>query len=84
MDIARIQILVLDDLVDAADTTVELLSMWGYDAVACYTGQPPSNPPVPIGLTWYSLISQCPGWMDLRSPGCSTNCPIADQSRSSP
>jgi CheY-like chemotaxis protein len=38
MDVARIQILVVDDLVDAADTTVELLSAWGYDAVACYTG----------------------------------------------
>jgi len=38
MDIARMHILVVDDLVDAADTTVELLSIWGYDAVACYTG----------------------------------------------
>lgn len=38
MDIARIHILVVDDMVDAADTTVELLSIWGYDAVACYSG----------------------------------------------
>jgi CheY-like chemotaxis protein len=38
MDVARIHILVVDDLVDAVDTTVELLSIWGYDAVACSTG----------------------------------------------
>jgi CheY-like chemotaxis protein len=38
MDVARIHILVVDDLVDAADTTVDLLSIWGYDALACYTG----------------------------------------------
>jgi CheY-like chemotaxis protein len=38
MDIARIHILVVDDMVDAADSTVELLSYWGYDAVACYSG----------------------------------------------
>jgi CheY-like chemotaxis protein len=38
MDVTRIHILVVDDLVDAADTTVELLGIWGYDAVACYTG----------------------------------------------
>jgi CheY-like chemotaxis protein len=38
MDIGRPHILVVDDLADAADTTVELLSLWGYDAVACYDG----------------------------------------------
>jgi CheY-like chemotaxis protein len=38
MDIARIYILVVDDLVDTADTTVELLSIWGYNAIACYSG----------------------------------------------
>ena len=38
MDGARLRILVVDDYVDAADSTVELLSMWGYDAVACYNG----------------------------------------------
>jgi CheY-like chemotaxis protein len=38
MDIARLHIIVVDDLVDAADSTVELLSIWGYDAIACYSG----------------------------------------------
>jgi CheY-like chemotaxis protein len=38
MDVARNHILVVDDLADAADTTVELLSIWGYDAIACYSG----------------------------------------------
>lgn len=38
MDIARNHILVVDDLADTADTTVELLSLWGYDAIACYSG----------------------------------------------
>jgi CheY-like chemotaxis protein len=38
MDIEQIYILVVDDLVDAADTTVELLSIWGYEAIACYSG----------------------------------------------
>jgi len=30
--------MVVDDHVDAADSTVELLSIWGYDAIACYSG----------------------------------------------
>jgi CheY-like chemotaxis protein len=34
----RIHILVVDDLRDAADSIVDLLSIWGYDAVACYSG----------------------------------------------
>ena len=38
MDVARVHILVVDDLVDGADTTAELLSLWGYDAIARYTG----------------------------------------------
>ena len=38
MDVAGTHILVVDDYVDAADSTVELLSMWGYDAIACYSG----------------------------------------------
>ena len=38
MDPARLHILVVDDVVDAADSTVELLSLWGYDALACYCG----------------------------------------------
>jgi chemosensory pili system protein ChpA (sensor histidine kinase/response regulator) len=38
MDFEQIYILVVDDLVDSADTTVELLSIWGYEAIACYTG----------------------------------------------
>jgi len=37
MHIARLHIIVVDDLVDAADSTVELLSIWGYDAIACYS-----------------------------------------------
>ena len=39
MSFARIHILVVDDLIDSADTTVELLSIWGYDALACYSGE---------------------------------------------
>jgi CheY-like chemotaxis protein len=38
MQLAQNRILVVDDLADAADTTVELLSIWGYDAIACYSG----------------------------------------------
>jgi CheY-like chemotaxis protein len=38
MDVARIHVLVVDDLADAADSTVELLSIWGYEAIACYSG----------------------------------------------
>jgi hypothetical protein len=35
---ARNHILVVDDLVDAADSTVELISVWGYDPLACCRG----------------------------------------------
>jgi CheY-like chemotaxis protein len=38
MAIARSHILVVDDLNDAADSMVDLLSIWGYDATACYDG----------------------------------------------
>jgi CheY-like chemotaxis protein len=38
MHLARNHILVVDDLADAADSTVELLSVWGYNATACYGG----------------------------------------------
>jgi len=38
MQLARNHILVVDDLADAADSTVELLSVWGYNAIACYGG----------------------------------------------
>ena len=31
-------ILVVDDSMDAADSTAELLTMWGYDVQACYSG----------------------------------------------
>lgn len=34
-----LHILVVDDMVDAADSMVELLSIWGYDARACYCGR---------------------------------------------
>jgi CheY-like chemotaxis protein len=38
MDVGQIHILVVDDCADAADSTVQLLSLWGYDARACYDG----------------------------------------------
>lgn len=38
MDVPRLHIMVVDDLADSADSTVELLSIWGYDAIACYSG----------------------------------------------
>ena len=38
MDPARLHILVVDDSVDTADSLVELLSIWGYDARARYCG----------------------------------------------
>jgi CheY-like chemotaxis protein len=38
MAIAQIHILVVDDLADAADSMVDLLAIWGYDATACYSG----------------------------------------------
>lgn len=34
----QLHILVVDDLVDAADSMVDLLRLWGYDASACYCG----------------------------------------------
>jgi CheY-like chemotaxis protein len=38
MNCKRKQILVVDDCEDSADTSVELLSIWGYEAIACYSG----------------------------------------------
>lgn len=38
MGIARLHIMVVDDMANSADSTVELLSIWGYDAIACYSG----------------------------------------------
>lgn len=38
MDTERLHILVVDDVADAADSTTELLGLWGYDARACYCG----------------------------------------------
>ena len=38
MGSVRLHILVVDDVVDAADSTAELLSLWGYNARACYDG----------------------------------------------
>ena len=35
---SRPSILVVDDLVDAADSYAMLLNLWGYSARACYTG----------------------------------------------
>lgn len=34
----RIRILVVDDLPDMAESTAEILSLWGYDAAACDSG----------------------------------------------
>jgi CheY-like chemotaxis protein len=34
----RFYVLVVDDVADAADSTVELLSLWGYEAAARYGG----------------------------------------------
>ena len=38
MDTERIHILVVDDLPDMAESTAELLTLWGYDATACDSG----------------------------------------------
>ena len=38
MDTERIHILVVDDLPDMAESTAELLTLWGYDATACTGG----------------------------------------------
>lgn len=38
MDTERIHILVVDDLADMAESTAELLTLWGYDATACTSG----------------------------------------------
>jgi CheY-like chemotaxis protein len=38
MDTERIHILVVDDLPDMAESTAELLTIWGYDAIACTSG----------------------------------------------
>jgi CheY-like chemotaxis protein len=38
MELGQIHILVVDDSVDGADSAVELLTLWEYDAHACYSG----------------------------------------------
>jgi CheY-like chemotaxis protein len=38
MDTERIHVLVVDDLPDMAESTAELLNLWGYDATACDSG----------------------------------------------
>ncbi len=38
MNTDRIHILVVDDLIDMADSTAQLLALWGYDATACSSG----------------------------------------------
>jgi CheY-like chemotaxis protein len=38
MDTERIHVLVVDDLPDMAESTAELLTLWGYDATACTSG----------------------------------------------
>ena len=38
MDAERFHILVVDDLPDMAESTAELLILWGYDATACDSG----------------------------------------------
>lgn len=38
MGAERIHILIVDDLADAADSTAEVLALWGYDATACDSG----------------------------------------------
>jgi CheY-like chemotaxis protein len=39
MNVARIHILVVDGLPEAADIMIELLSIWGYEGAACYSGE---------------------------------------------
>ena len=38
MDADRLHILVVDDLVDMAQSTAAVLDLWGYDATPCYSG----------------------------------------------
>ena len=38
MDTTQLHILVVDDLTDAAESTAEVLALWGYDATACDSG----------------------------------------------
>jgi CheY-like chemotaxis protein len=38
MDTERIHILVVDDVVDTAESTADMLTLWGYDAIACDGG----------------------------------------------
>jgi DNA-binding response OmpR family regulator len=38
MDAERIHVLVVDDLADMAESTAELLTLWGYDATPCTSG----------------------------------------------
>lgn len=38
MDAERFHILVVDDLTDMAESTAELLTLWGYEAAACDSG----------------------------------------------
>jgi CheY-like chemotaxis protein len=38
MDTERIHILVVDDLTDMAESTAEMLTLWGYSATACDSG----------------------------------------------
>jgi CheY-like chemotaxis protein len=38
MDTERLHILVVDDLPDMAESTAEMLTLWGYEATACTSG----------------------------------------------
>lgn len=38
MDAVRVHILVVDDLIDMAESTAEVLTLWGYDATTCDSG----------------------------------------------
>ena len=38
MDTDRTHVLIVDDAADTADSTAELLSLWGYDPRPCYDG----------------------------------------------
>ena len=38
MPLPPVHVLVVDDLADMADSTVDLLTLWGFDATACYSG----------------------------------------------
>jgi hypothetical protein len=82
MDVARIHILVVDDLVATRSTPQpNCCPLGGTTRLPAPQGNQTSNPPTSIGPMRCSWSSQCLPWMDFCSLACSMNCPSAALAR---